>query len=426
MLTAPKTWGKILKLSELQVDIDVSPWRELVMERTGNAPLFFKGEMSMDRLKWFLYHFLSVHWEKTFHIDVHPIGYTDQSLIGLICHANFLNTSPRSIKVFHFPRVGFNLRAPWVANLRAITLSSPFCTHAILGGLQLIPGLEHAQLHNWLPDFAANPEDFGEIPFSRHTSIPLPYLTYLHLNQGLSEVSEVLQHVVPNKECEYNIHTFEDFFTNEAEWDVLSSCLKRRIDIRSETILHLSVQDEFIELKIVGNPTAPAFLHRHGLQAQMGPPNDGSISTFLTRFRSHQSIFCKVTGLAFYIDDDCKDDLETSLDSFREFFSFFTSISMLQLSQKSLHLLTEIDNAQDLFPSLDTLQLDVHDKHLDSGVEALLGLFLNQRRLGSKAIKQFYLTPEVAKSDVNWSFLAEFPDLKVVSIPEELPNSGGA
>ncbi|KAF9558648.1 hypothetical protein CPC08DRAFT_709479 [Agrocybe pediades] len=227
LLQASSIWGRLLDLDELRK----MPyfWRDMLAERIADALLWIRGPVSVEMRPYFA-RVLDEKWDRIQVMDISDYEYSydgerEKVYAPLLRKASNLQILKISIAeedlrdgskrwfslqgrlfdnhapfldeiVFHGISYKFQPNAPWLSNLRVLSLDRQRSTLAVFRLLNAMPLLEHVRIAD-LFDMMILEDEGVELP-----SIKLPRLASLWLNSPyLFNLLPFLERLTPSKDC---------------------------------------------------------------------------------------------------------------------------------------------------------------------------------------------------------------------------------
>ncbi|KDR76937.1 hypothetical protein GALMADRAFT_420002 [Galerina marginata CBS 339.88] len=236
ILQSSSLWGRLIDLNALEGPRREN-WRNEVYTRTGNSLLWICGRLShsgfffslMDR-DWARVQRLELHQPQFSlssqgNIDSWKILYRDAPhLQSVSISSRIIPLSPAQpfiplfadsaslLREFAAVNIKINPRAPWLSNLRSMTLSSPLTIAEMFDTLRMAILLEELVVEN-IP-FHVMIQETSAIPGIPHIS--LPRLNRLHLSGPINACHSFLGNISPAAGCHlraeiYQLNTTPDF-----------------------------------------------------------------------------------------------------------------------------------------------------------------------------------------------------------------------
>ncbi|KDR82185.1 hypothetical protein GALMADRAFT_135547 [Galerina marginata CBS 339.88] len=445
IISSPTIWSNIIDINHLrQVN---NFWRKEVLRRTGNSSLSVKGVVkSKGSTGEFFADLMKNHWLRIQKLDVKihdyqvldnetwkalqlpaphleffkvDIEYWGEHQIFPTADPSLFSDMAPSLREFRFtyPRginANFTLRAPWLRQLRDITLIETFTLSDILDALMDMPLLESLELQN--------ATDSPAVP---RRCVHLPRLSLMSINttSELRGALLVLESIVAKPACALVLDTFDGIMSGVHMEDIITV---------QKIILRYALGYFSSELMVVEGLTfrhhPKAFsLHYSPLKtsAIRRKPSGFEVDIFLN-FPVTPEFFGTLQDSPFPslvktwdMQEGMLVDLAWEIgyagwESLTSFLSLFPFVEVLQAPEYSLSvLLAAFEEDPGVWSLLHTLRITYYTTLTPIFSDTLLR-FLDLREGDGLPIKVLDITDLAARENRDWGFLDRKGGLKVV------------
>ncbi|KDR72186.1 hypothetical protein GALMADRAFT_143061 [Galerina marginata CBS 339.88] len=432
ILGSPTLWGRLIDLDHL--NSKNSYWRREILYRSGNAGLWIRGHVR-DRCMWD--YFLSIcdaHLARIQHLQI-TITYTklcqaDRSQLSdalrrpapLLMTFNFEGNIGASLalpsplfaevapllEVFVAGGFKFNLRAPWLPNLREIHISEFFALMDILSALKSMPLLECLHLDG-LDKIHQIRSPAQPMPLP---SVDLPRLRILEIeNVPLQICLLILEHLSPARGCSLQL-SIQDNYPYQGETNVMSRAaseqllryIQRCITFQAASSIQLFCDSEQFQLFFYNGDKPHFGIETHGCW--------DFLQIFLVNIAS--STFISLVTEAGLTLSDPPPHIHLQLTLLLGSLGSVTMLNISDFELKCAHsIMTNMNNP---LPNLHTVALD----HILEKDESILEVFLKHREAIGLPVSVLDLTKVSFGIPNHLNFLEGMSGLKVLYSNEEL------
>ncbi|KDR82186.1 hypothetical protein GALMADRAFT_135548 [Galerina marginata CBS 339.88] len=455
IISSPMIWGNIIDFNLLQQVNNF--WRKEVIRRTGNSNLSVKGMVKCKGSTGeFFADLMKNHWLRIRKLDVkihhyrllddetwkalqHPaphlelfkvdIAYWGHDQIFPTASPSLFSDEAPSLREFRFtyyPGINgnFTLRAPWLCQLRSVTLIETFTISDILDALMDMPLLESLELQKATVGAAAP-----------RRCVHLPHLSLMTINSTseLRGALLVLESIVAKPACALVLDTFDGNIRGVNLEDIIAV---------QKIILRYALGYFSSELMVVEGLTfrhhPKAFsLHYSPLKTSAihQKPSGFEVDIFFNfpvtpeffgtlQDSPFPSLHVKTWDMRQGMLEDIEGEISyAGWESLTSFLSLFPFVEVLQAPEYSLRvLLSAFEEDPGVWSLLHTLKITYYIRMTPSFSGNLIR-FLDRREGNGLAIKVLDITELAARENRDWGFLERKAGLKVVWAQDGSPLS---